>query len=77
MTDDAFNKGPLLAKNYPYTAACYHMIPAHACSTTTLTMKSDASWSYIYNNVRIGGGSAAGNWFKKLSNGKIRVAPSW
>lgn len=40
-------------------------------------MRSDATWSYYYNNVRVGNGSAAGNWFKKLYDGKIRVAPAW
>lgn len=40
-------------------------------------MSSDATWSYYYNSVRVGNGSAAGNWFKKLSSGKIRVAPAW
>ena len=53
------------------------MIPARTCSTTNLSMKTDATWSYYYNNVKVGDGSAAGSWFKVLNNGKIRVAPAW
>ena len=28
MNEDAINKGPVMAENFPYAAACYHMVPA-------------------------------------------------
>ena len=52
MDEDAINKGPEMAKNFPYTAACYHMIPAHSCTTLTINMNTGPTWSYIYNGVR-------------------------
>ena len=78
MDEDAINKGEYMAENFPHVAACYHMVPAHACSTVKLNAdEPDTYWSYYWQGNRITN-FASNSWFRKMVNKALyRIAPSW